>query len=399
MDFVQTELARRCVEATDLPFDFNGGFIGYFGYEMKGECGSPTHHKPSQPDACLIFPERLIAFDHHDRVVHLVSIGMPEDASAAESWFDDVEDRLRSSSEASPMPAPRQEAIRFRLEQSRQEYLDNIDRSLRLIAEGESYEICLTNRLTARTTVDPLSYYRVLRRFNPAPYSAFLQFPNVSVACSSPELFLRIDVEGAVHSKPIKGTAPRSDRPEEDERMREALRTGVKTRSENLMIVDLLRHDLGRVCEIGSVHTPQMMEVDSYRNLHQLYSTVAGRLRPDATAIDCLRSAFPGGSMTGAPKLRTMELIDRLESSARGVYSGAIGYVALNGSANLNIVIRTAVFAREQVSIGAGGAIVALSDPAAEFDEMILKCRALVDAFRPLVQGAVSIEDVDTISD
>jgi para-aminobenzoate synthetase len=340
-----------------------------------------------------------MAFDHHERTVHLVYIGAREDADAASSWFDDVERRLRNGIQESAMPAIRAESIRFRLEQSRQEYLDSIDRSLRLIAEGESYEICLTNRLTARTTVDPLAYYRVLRRYNPAPYSAFLQFPDVSVACSSPELFLRIDTDDVVHSKPIKGTAPRSDDADEDARLREALRTGVKTRAENLMIVDLLRHDLGRVCEIGSIHTPQMMQVDSYRNLHQLFSTVAGRLRANAGAVDCLRSAFPGGSMTGAPKLRTMELIDRVEASARGVYSGAIGYLALNGAANLNIVIRTAIFAREQVTIGAGGAIVALSDPAAEFDEMILKSRALVDAFRPLVQGAVSIEGVDTIND
>jgi para-aminobenzoate synthetase len=390
-DFLQEHLDGHRTQGVDLPFDFNGGFVGYLGYELKADCGAQDAHRSLNPDASLMFVDRFLAFDHLEKAVYLICSGTPDDRAGANEWFDQVEHLLRSASDDSPLPAPRAESIRFSLEQDRQQYLKNIRSCLRSIRAGESYEICLTNRLTARTTVDPLAYYRVLRRFNPAPHSAFLRFPEVSVACSSPELFLEVDRNSVVESKPIKGTAARAADAGEDQLAREMLRTSVKTRSENLMIVDLLRHDLGRVSEVGSIDVPEMMKVETYRNLHQLVSTIRGRLRPDATSIDCVRSAFPGGSMTGAPKLRTMELIDRLETSARGVYSGAIGYLALNGAANLNIVIRTAVFSGGNVSVGAGGAIVALSNPEEEFSEMVLKSRALVDAFRPLVAGDVWI--------
>jgi len=378
--FLKNELRDRYCNSPELPFDFNGGYVGYLGYELKALCGGSSAHESPYPDSHLLFVDRFLVFDHHERCVYLVYAGTTSDRGAASTWLDQMEQKLVQGIPATATPAVMREAPVVFLEQDRDEYLANIARCLEEIRDGESYEICLTNRLTAETDVDPLEYYRVLRRINPAPYSAFLRFAEVSVACSSPERFLKLDRARNVESRPIKGTVRRGGDAEEDARLRDSLRTSIKTRAENLMIVDLLRNDLGRVCDIGSVHVPQMMEVESYANVHQLVSTVRGRLRDDVTLMDCIRAAFPGGSMTGAPKIRTMEILDRLESSARGVYSGTIGFLALNGTADLNIVIRTAVFSEGTITIGVGGAIVALSDPEAEFEEAILKGQKLLEA-------------------
>jgi para-aminobenzoate synthetase len=369
LDFWNALQSER-IDAPELPFEFIGGFVGYFGYELNG---SSTHTSP-YPDAYLMKAERFLAIDHATKKMYLVS------ATNADPWFDEVDSALIQK-RSRVVAVKEWSTSSFEPALSHSQYLAAIAECQTAINDGESYQICLTNQLTAKTNLPPFEYYKRLRQRNPAPYSAFLQFPELSVTCSSPERFLKIGVDGTVESKPMKGTAPRGLTESEDTALHDSLAQGEKNRAENLMIVDLLRNDLGKVCEIGSVKAPKLMQVESYATVHQLVSTITGHLRPDQTAIDCLRAAFPGGSMTGAPKIRTMEKINALEPRARGIYSGSIGFLSFNGAADLNIVIRTAVFSGQNVTIGVGGAIIALSDPQEEWEEIWLKSSALLDAF------------------
>jgi para-aminobenzoate synthetase len=374
-DYCKRELTRLRADAPELPFDFVCGFAGYFGYELKAECGGALVHRSPLPDASLVFCDRLIAFDHDERRVHLLAL---VDGTDAEQWLAATERRLAGLA-APPPPAPAGR-LTFKAREGRDAYLASIAACLHEIVEGETYEVCLTTQLHSDGPIDPLAGYRALRARNPAPHAALIRLGEISVLSSSPERFLRVDRERMVESKPIKGTAARAAHPIEDAYRAAALRGDDKSRAENLMIVDLVRNDLGRVCALGSVAVPSLMAVESYATVHQLVTTVRGRLRDDATAIDGLRAAFPGGSMTGAPKLRTMEIIDRLETGPRGVYSGALGFLSVNGTADLSIVIRTLVASPGGLQIGSGGAIVAASDPDAEHDEILLKARAVLEA-------------------
>jgi para-aminobenzoate synthetase len=231
-----------------------------------------------------------------------------------------------------------------------------------------------------------------MRRVNPAPYAAFLRWPGGAVLSASPERFLRVDPKGSVETKPIKGTIARDADAAIDREQVERLRTSEKDRAENVMIVDLLRNDLSRVCETGSVIVPHLLVVESFATVHQLVSTVRGTLRPGAGIVDLVRAAFPGGSMTGAPKRRTLELIDRLEQRPRGIYSGALGWIGSDGAADLSIVIRTIVMAGDHLAIGAGGGVVAQSTPEGEFAEMLLKAQPSIQAIVIAATGAFGSE-------
>ncbi len=397
-DVIERELAARGIEAADAPHvGLRGGFVGYLGYECKADCGSTNAHSSDVPDAVMMFANRLVAVDHVAGQTHLFAICGEQDEAEAERWLDQGEavarEAIASPFADEPLPAGGgavEEPVVFRCGRGRERYLADIARCQAALQAGESYEVCLTDQIHTDASPDPWQLYRLLRRRNPAPFSAYLRLGDVTVVSSSPERFLGIDRDGRVQARPIKGTAPRQPSLEEDEAMRASLLSDEKTFAEHLMIVDLLRNDLGRVCEIDTVRVPEFMVVEQYATVHQLISTITGALAREHTPVDCVRACFPGGSMTGAPKLRTMEIIDGIEREARGVYSGSIGYFGLDGAVDLSIVIRTIVMRPGATTIGAGGAIVAQSDPEEEFAEVLLKARAPMAAIAEAVTGSPS---------
>ncbi|WP_030165298.1 aminodeoxychorismate synthase component I [Spirillospora albida] len=368
LDWLDADIRAHPVEAPDLPFGFALGWVGYLGYELKAECGGDAAHASPDPDAAMVFADRAVVYDHRDGELYLLALDT--------DWFDHVRERLDAAEPPGPVPAAAPAVPRLR--HGRRRYLDMIGACQSAISAGETYEVCLTNMLEADADLDPWPAYRALRAANPAPFAAYLRFGGLSVLSTSPERFLRVDAAGYAESRPIKGTRPRGATPAEDARHRAGLRGSEKDRAENLMIVDLVRNDLARGAVPGTVEVDGLFAIESYATVHQMVSTVRARLRPEVSAVDCVRAAFPGGSVTGAPKLRTMRIIDGLEAGPRGVYCGAIGYFSLTGAADLSIAIRTLAARGGRVRYGVGGAITRLSDPAAEFEETAVKAAPLL---------------------
>jgi para-aminobenzoate synthetase len=386
-DYLAMQLRNRALPAVaGLPTAFNLGYVGYLGYELKAETGGTDEHRSPSPDAAMIFADRAVLFDHAIGDCYLLCLGSDSPPSEVIAWLDTMSARLRSLPSVSTpdtglaVAPPPDVAPHVELRHDRDAYLKRIVDCLREIDDGESYEVCLTNTATVAAEIDPLATYRYLRQISPVPYGALLSFGSLAVLSASPERFLTIDADRVVESKPIKGTRPRGATPEADERLREDLASHEKDRAENLMIVDLMRNDLNVVCALGSVHVPKLFDVETYAQVHQLVSTIRGTLRPGASSVDCVRAVFPGGSVTGAPKIRTMEIIDGLEEGPRGAYSGALGWFALSGAVDLSIVIRTIVTDGTRTTFGIGGAIVAQSDPEEEFAETLVKSKAMVAA-------------------
>jgi para-aminobenzoate synthetase len=392
-DLLAREMDKLAVEPPEeLARGLVGGYVGYLGYECKADCGSPNVHSSDMPDAALMLANRVIAVDHVRRQTYLLAVGR-EDDGEADLWLDLAEEVVAAALADPPAPVPTpvpeepEPHVSFQSGRGRERYLADIAASQAELAAGESYEVCLTDQFSTTASPDPFVLYRHLRHSNPAPFAAYLKFGERAIVSSSPERFLSVDRDRRVEARPIKGTISRSEDPVVDASRRAELGEDEKTKAEHLMIVDLLRNDVGRVCDVDSVRVPELMAIEPYATVHQVVSTITGVLEAERTPVECVHACFPGGSMTGAPKLRTMEIIDNLEDEARGVYSGGIGYFGLDGSTDLSIVIRTIVMRPGRTTIGAGGAIVMQSDPVDEFDEILLKARAPMAAVARVVTG------------
>jgi para-aminobenzoate synthetase component 1 len=373
------------------------GWHGWFGYEFGARTLDVPAARSEAPAVAFFLADRVIVFEHGPRVLRLEWLeDEPGAAASVRRWVDETTTAIEAVSierveadgtargastdaaggtpAASGTGAPA--ATTWRHEPPA--YRRMIAQCQAAIVRGDAYQLCLTNRVDVDARPDPVDAYLRLRRSSPSHHGGFLRFDDVALLSASPEQFLVVERDGTVATKPMKGTRPRSADPATDAALRAELSASEKERAENLMIVDLMRNDLGRIAEVGSVRVPSLLDVEEYPHVHQLVSTVTARLRHPLTALDVVRSAFPAGSMTGAPKLSAMTILHELEHGPRGVYSGAFGCVGVDGTADLAMVIRSIVITPDGASIGTGGGITALSDPDEEVEETRVKARALI---------------------
>ncbi|TFD54806.1 aminodeoxychorismate synthase component I [Cryobacterium sp. Hh11] len=354
------------------------GWVGWLGYELGAKTVGSPRHASALPDAALMWADRIIAFDHR---ASTMSLRVPAGSPTAKLWVRDVQATLRSlvGNTVPPLPEagqPRKASLRH----THAEYVDLVEQCRDAIAEGDAYQICLTNEITIEGALDPVQTYRRLRRLNPAHHGALIRFADFALLSSSPEQFLEVCPDKTMTTRPIKGTRPRGRTSEEDAGLITELAGHHKEIAENVMIVDLMRNDLGRVAETGSVQVPDLLRVESYQNVHQLVSTISARIDPRLTWVDAVEACLPAGSMTGAPKHSAMSIIDRLERGARGPYAGAFGYMGADGRVDLGVTIRSLVIGPTTTTIGAGGGITAWSVAEEEYEETLLKAAPLLAA-------------------
>jgi len=423
-------LQEHRLEPCQLPVPFVGGAVGYLGYDLCHfieDLPSTARDDLELPECYLALYDTVLAFDHLERKSYVVATGFPEmdeeqRLKRARMKLEEVKQRIgavasgRQASGGATNDLPGDGAMRSQAGRStdgprradspadssdgggfqagegdgkvllesnftREEYIKAVSRVREYIAAGEVFQVNLSQRFEAELRIPPYELYKRLSRVNPAPFASYLCFPGVTVVSASPERFLRVQGD-LVETRPVKGTRPRGNDPVEDRRLARELTESAKDRAENVMIVDLERNDLGRVCRYGTVKVSELAILETFPTVFHLTSTVQGRLRPDKSNIDLLKATFPGGSVTGAPKVRAMEIIDRLEPTRRAAYTGSLGYLSFDGQIDLSIVIRTLLIKEGRAYFQAGGAITYDSDPEAEYVETMDKARALIQALQ-----------------
>ncbi len=369
-------------------FPFSGGAVGYFSYDLKDQI-EPTLQGSKKLSDSLNLPlanlgvyDTVYAYDHTKKQGFLISGGLKEERES----YNEIKRRLDSGAQSAPATRLPTSTPHYGLldylksNMTREEYLGRVEKALDYIAAGDIYQVNISQRLKFNWTGDALDLFTTLNEESPAPFSSLLEYNTFSVISNSPERLLRVSGDN-VMTEPIKGTKARGGNPREDAEFAGALLSDPKERAEHLMIVDLERNDLGRICKPGTVKVDEFQKIETFSTLHHIVSTVSGALRPEINSLTALKTCFPGGSITGAPKIRAMEIINQLEPTERGVYTGSIGYIDFSGDLDVTVAIRTAVHTGNTVYLNVGGAVVADSNPAAEFLETMLKAE---DFFRAL---------------
>lgn len=367
---------RKQKNSTDLPL--TGGAIGYFSYDYgrKFEQIRTRHPKKIRmPEAMFVFYDVLIIEDKKEKTLFLTAQGETDDPK---KLLDQVEQEIINCG-TQQKPTRQHYLADFTPNFEKEEYKQTVQRMIDYIVEGDIYIANMTQQLTVNSGKDPYEVYRYLRTYNPAPFAGYFNYGSFQVVGASMERFLQVR-DGVIETRPIKGTRKRGSTPEEDAALQKELQESSKDRSELLMIVDLERNDLNHVCEPGSVQVTEHFAVEAYATVFHLVTTIVGKMKQNLPFMDLIRAAFPGGSITGAPKIRAMEIIDELEHDRRGLYTGSMGYISLDGSCDLNIVIRTAVYQNGRYHLGVGGGITCESELEFEYEETLQKARAVLEA-------------------
>lgn len=387
------ELLRKCrLPSSDgLPMH-GGGAVGIFSYDLRRYIEQYRHALTADLDLPLLrigFYDSCLRYDHFDKTYSVSAANLFAGRASAQTRIDQIHEiLLAASAVAEHTPHNRAlevrnngdgEAPRFTGSFTKQEYVQAIESAIEHIRAGDIFQVNLAQRFQIPLSCGGRELYRELRQRAASPFAAYLELPETEILSASPERFIRVK-SGMVETRPIKGTRPRGTNDHEDRRLLSELMASAKETSENVMIVDVERNDLGRVCKIGSVRVPKLLETETFMTVHHLISEVTGELREDADIVDLLRAAFPGGSISGAPKIRAMEIIDELEHCARGLYTGSMGYIDFIGNTDLNIIIRTLIIHKGTGYLHVGGGIVADSDPESEYDETMLKAKAIFEA-------------------